>query len=152
MRNNRFDIDWEGVLFVVTLVIVFCIIAMSMMGCGVSRELRERVSSDTVYVASREVRVDSVWVDRYRNVYVSGDTVHDVRYEVKEKYVFLDRVDTLLHTVVDSVFVEKETSGGTAGHVGRSWYDRFVSWGFWILLALALGYATFRVVKWVVKK
>lgn len=84
-------------------------------------EYRDRVERDTVTV------LDSLTRDRF--IYIQGDTVHDI--QVLERIKYRDRVqvievhDSIPYTVTIEVPV----------HV-RSGYDRFVSWGFWISLAL----------------
>lgn len=84
-------------------------------------EYRDRVERDTVTVR------DSVTRDRF--VYIQGDTVHDIH--VLERIKYRDRVKTIeVHDSIPySVTVEVPV------HVRNS-YDMFVSWGFWILLAL----------------
>ena len=84
-------------------------------------EYRDRVERDTVTVR------DSVTRDRF--VYIQGDTVHDIH--VLERIKYRDRVKTIeVHDSIPyTVTVEVPV------HVRNS-YDMFVSWGFWILLAL----------------
>lgn len=84
-------------------------------------EYRDRVERDTVTVR------DSVMRDRF--VYIQGDTVHDI--QVLERTKYRDRVKTI--EVHDSI--PYPVTVEVPVHV-RSGYDRFVSWGFWILLAL----------------
>ena len=84
-------------------------------------EYRDRVERDTVTVR------DSVTRDRF--VYIQGDTVHDI--QVLERTKYRDRVQTIeVHDSIPyPVTVEVPVRM-------RNGYDRFVSWGFWILLAL----------------
>lgn len=84
-------------------------------------EYRDRVERDTVTVR------DSVTRDRF--VYIQGDTVHDIR--VLERIKYRDRVKTI--EVHDSI--PYPVTVEVPVHVRNS-YDMFVSWGFWILLAL----------------
>jgi len=142
MGRNDYKIDWRGVLFVVCWVVVMTLIVFSMMGCVSQKEYRESVSVDTVYVVKSDVRVDSVWVDRYRNIYVSGDTVHDVFTEYLTKYVFRDRIDTIYKVSVDSVVSEVVVSGDCE----RSGYDKFCSWWFWISLVVIIVWVVWKVV------
>jgi len=148
MRRFRFDVDWEGVFFVISWLLVFAIVIFSMTGCGSMKEYQESVRVDTVFLSSVEVRVDSVYRDRYRNVYVAGDTVHDVVTEFLTRYVFRDRVDTVYRVSVDSVVSEVVVSGDCE----RSWYDRFCSWGFWILVVVVLIWVVLRVVRFFVSR
>lgn len=84
-------------------------------------EYRDRVERDTVTVR------DSVTRDRF--VYIQGDTVHDIH--VLERIKYRDRVKTI--EVHDSI--PYPVTVEVPVHVRNS-YDMFVSWGFWILLAL----------------
>lgn len=84
-------------------------------------EYRDRVERDTVTVR------DSVTRDRF--VYIKGDTVHDIH--VLERIKYSDRVHTI--EVHDSI--PYPVTVEVPVHVRNS-YDMFVSWGFWILLAL----------------
>lgn len=84
-------------------------------------EYRDRVERDTVTV------LDSVTRDRF--VYIQGDTVHDI--QVLERTKYRDRVKTIeVHDSIPyPVTVEVPVRM-------RNGYDRFVSCGFWILIAL----------------
>lgn len=84
-------------------------------------EYRDRVERDTVTLR------DSVTRDRF--VYIQGDTVHDI--QVFERIKYRDRVQTIeVHDSIPyPVTVEVPVRV-------RNGYDRFVSWGFWILFAL----------------
>ena len=84
-------------------------------------EYRDRVERDTVTVR------DSVTRDRF--VYIQGDTVHDI--QVLERIKYRDRVQTI--EVHDSIPYKVKVEVPVRV---RNGYDRFVSWGFWILLAL----------------
>ena len=84
-------------------------------------EYRDRVERDTVTVR------DSVTRDRF--VYIQGDTVHDI--QVLESIKYRDRVQTI--EVHDSIPYKVKVEVPVRV---RNGYDRFVSWGFWILLAL----------------
>jgi len=98
-------------------------------------------------------------VPEYHNVYQTDTlTLHDsiiihVRETVKGDVVYRDSIvyrDRWRDRVVEKqerdsipypVEVVKEV------HT-RSGYDRFVSWGFWILFILILAYTAFKIVKW----
>ena len=85
-------------------------------------EYRDRVVTDTV----EKLRVDSVYVSRW--IKQKGDTIilHDTIF----KYRVLHDTETVKEYVHDSipyqVAVTKEVRK-------RNGYDRFTSWGFWIL-------------------
>ena len=84
-------------------------------------EYRDRVERDTVTVR------DSVTRERF--VYIQGDTVHDI--QVLERTKYRDRVQVI--EVHDSIPYQVTVEVPVRV---RNGYDRFVSWGFWILLAL----------------
>ena len=99
-------------------------------------EYRDRVVTDTL----EKLRVDSVYVSRW--IKQKGDTIilHDTIF----KYRVLHDTETVKEYVHDSipypVEVVKEVHK-------RNGYDRFTSWGFWILVLILLG----RVAWWVFK-
>lgn len=84
-------------------------------------EYRGRTERDTVTLR------DSVTRDRF--VYIQGDTVHDI--QVLERIKYRDRVQVI--EVRDSIPYQVTVEVPVRV---RNGYDRFVSWGFWILLAL----------------
>ena len=100
-------------------------------------EYKERVTHDTI---ERE-RVDSVRVVRY--VREKGDTVHIIDTVEKYRNLWRDRVQ--VEQVHDSVPYVQEVQVPVRT---RNGYDRFTSWGFWILLLLTLG----RIAWWAAKK
>lgn len=84
-------------------------------------EYRDRVQKDTL------TQVDSVYVSRV--IREKGDTVHI--WDTIFRYKYLDKVrDVYVH---DSIPYAVEVQVPV-----RVRYDRFVSWGFWILIALLL--------------
>ena len=110
---------------------VFAFMALLLMtGCKGSQpavvvEYRDRVQHDTI---ERE-RVDSVRVVRY--VREKGDTVHVIDTVEKYRNVWRDRVQ--VEYVHDSVPYVQEVQVPVRT---RNGYDRFTSWGFWLLLLL----------------
>ena len=100
-------------------------------------EVREKIVHDTT------VMHDSVNVWRDRVVYRQGDTVYDIRTVTEYKYKYLDRIQ--IEQVHDSVPYPVEVEKPV---VVRTGYDRFVSWGFWVFVALLL----LVVAWWFVKK
>ena len=84
-------------------------------------EIREVTTHDTI------VRVDSVYRAHY--IREKGDTVFVT--DTVLKYAFKDKVQIVMKTdsVPYAVEVVKEVHK-------RNGYDRFVSWGFWVLVAL----------------
>lgn len=110
----------------ITKIKILLAVVLMLSACAVPKvvtvtEYRDRVERDTVTVR------DSVTRDRF--VYIQGDTVHDI--QVLERTKYRDRVQTI--EVHDSI--PYQVTIEVPVHV-RSGYDRFVSWGFWILLAL----------------
>ena len=106
--------------FAVILISVFLVDCAQTKTVTVTEYL-DRVERDTVTVR------DSVTRDRF--VYIQGDTVHDI--QVLERIKYRDRVKTI--EVHDSI--PYPVTVEVPVHVRNS-YDMFVSWGFWILLAL----------------
>lgn len=96
-------------------------------------EYRDRVQRDTI------TQVDSVYISHV--VREKGDTVHILdtifKYKYLDKYAYVHVNDSIPYEVEVQVPVRM-----------RNGYDRFTSWGFWILLLLLL----LRVAWWVFKK
>ena len=126
-------------IMVLILTIFFCI-CFFLGGCKSQQPLvqvRELVIHDTL----RNTRIE--WRDRVRNVYTKGDTVfiHD-----SVAYVLHDSIEKKVEVQVhDSIPYEVPIEKPV--HV-RSGYDKFVSWGFWLLIAAILAFVAFKIVKW----
>ena len=88
-------------------------------------EYRDRVVTDTV----EKLRVDSVYVSRW--IKQKGDTIilHDTIF----KYRVLHDTETVKEYVQDSIPYKVEVTKEVRK---RNGYDRFTSWGFWILALL----------------
>lgn len=88
-------------------------------------EYRDRVVTDTV----EKLRVDSVYFSRW--IKQKGDTIilHDTIF----KYRVLHDTETVKEYVHDSIPYQVEV---TKEIRKRNGYDRFTSWGFWILALL----------------
>lgn len=88
-------------------------------------EYRDRVVTDTV----EKLRVDSVYVSRW--IKQKGDTIilHDTIF----KYRVLHDAETVKEYVHDSIPYQVEVTKEVRK---RNGYDRFTSWGFWILALL----------------
>lgn len=88
-------------------------------------EYRDRVVTDTV----EKLRVDSVYVSRW--IKQKGDTIilHDTIF----KYRVLRDTETVKEYVHDSIPYQVEVTKEVRK---RNGYDRFTSWGFWILALL----------------
>ena len=88
-------------------------------------EYRDRGVTDTV----EKLRVDSVYVSRW--IKQKGDTIilHDTIF----KYRVLHDTETVKEYVHDSIPYQVEVTKEVRK---RNGYDRFTSWGFWILALL----------------
>lgn len=88
-------------------------------------EYRDRVVTDTV----EKLRVDSVYVSRW--IKQKWDTIilHDTIF----KYRVLHDTETVKEYVHDSIPYQVEVTKEVRK---RNGYDRFTSWGFWILALL----------------
>ena len=118
--------------------ILYLIICVCVCACKVPRgapliEYRDRFQTDTITMT------DSVYVSRY--VREKGDTVRITDTIIAFKV--LERVQNAY--VHDSVPYSVEVQVPVRV---RNGYDRFVSWGFWILVFLVL----LRVAWWAFKK
>lgn len=110
----------------------FAVIAISLLlaACAQTKtvtvtEYRDRVVTDTV----EKLRVDSVYVSRW--IKQKGDTIilHDTIF----KYRVLHDAETVKEYVHDSIPYQVEVTKEVRK---RNGYDRFTSWGFWILALL----------------
>lgn len=99
---------------------MFILIALALLSCTARRnalKTTDRIVTDTVYVVQRDssavkthdVRVDSVYVDRWHTTTTSGDTVYKTDSVVLFRYLFRDRVDTIyMEREMDSTSVKTE--------------------------------------------
>ena len=110
----------------------FAVIAISLLlaACAQTKtvtvtEYRDRVVTNTV----EKLRVDSVYVSRW--IKQKGDTIilHDTIF----KYRVLHDTETVKEYVHDSIPYQVEVTKEVRK---RNGYDRFTSWGFWILALL----------------
>ena len=88
-------------------------------------ETRDRVVTDTV----EKLRVDSVYVARW--IKQKGDTI--ILHDTILKYRILHDTETVKEYVQDSIPYKVEVTKEVRK---RNGYDRFTSWGFWILALL----------------
>lgn len=110
----------------------FAVIAISLLlaACAQTKtvtvtEYRDRVVTDTV----EKLRVDSVYVSRW--IKQKGDTI--VLHDTIFKYRVLHDTETVKEFVHDSIPYQVEVTKEVRK---RNGYDRFTSWGFWILALL----------------
>lgn len=125
--------------------ILYAVLALMLASCAAPKtitvtEYRDRVQIDTVTV--ERDRVDSTYKAHY--LYHQGDTVHQVDTIYKYRIKYVDKVQTQYVTVHDSIPYQVEVVKEVRR---RNGYDRFTSWGFWILAFLILT----RVAWWILK-
>lgn len=129
--------ETNAIIFYTVAALAFTLLFLSLSGCKtqtrVVTEYRDRVQRDTL------TRTDSVYVARY--VREKGDTIFVTDTLFRFRYIDKTR-DVYVH---DSIPYEVTVQVPTRM---RNGYDRFTSWGFWILLALLL----IRMAWWFVKK
>jgi hypothetical protein len=125
----------------------FAVIAISLLlaACASTKtvtvtEYRDRVLTDTVTVT--ELRVDSVYLSHVEKQ--RGDTIHVRDTIFKYRILHDTQAETKLEYVHDSIPYPVEVVKEVRK---RNGYDRFTSWGFWILAVLIL----IRVAWWVFK-
>lgn len=106
-------------------------------GCSpkVQPSLRPTTDSTRVHY---ETQYDSIWVDRWHVIKEKGDTIwiHDSIFI--EKWREKNTHDTIC--VRDSIPYEVPKYIRQ-----RNNYDRFTATGFWIMIALAIGYVALRI-------
>lgn len=109
------------------LFVVLC--AAMLAGCKTQVVTVPQIRTEYVHDTVTEHLTDSILQTRY--VYMKADTVHDV--QIVERIKWRDKVQVQRVETHDSIPYPVEV----IKHVRiRNGYDRFVSWGFWILLAL----------------
>ena len=121
--------------FAVILILVF-LAACAQTKTVTVTEYRDRVVTDTV----EKLGVDSVYVSRW--IKQKGDTIilHDTIF----KYRVLHNAETVKEYVHDSIPYQVEVTKEVRK---RNVYDRFTSWGFWILALLLCA----RIARWAFK-
>ena len=121
--------------FAVILIFVF-LAACTQTKTITVKEYRDRVVTDTV----EKLRVDSVYVSRW--IKLQGDTI--IVHDTILKYRVLHDTETVKEYVHDSIPYQVEVIKEVRK---RNGYDRFTSWGFWILAALICASITLLVFK-----
>lgn len=130
----------EWVLYIIYVCTAVCLTTLLLLQSSCSSpkivtvtEYRDRVQRDTL------TQTDSVYISRV--IREKGDTVHIwdtiFKYKYLDKYKYEYVHDSIPYPVEVQVPVRM-----------RNGYDRFVSWGFWILIVLLL----LRVGWWAFKK
>lgn len=127
------------------LFILIC--ACALCSCHLKRQI-----IDTTYVSNndsvRDVRIervfDSVYIDRWHTIFQRGDTVFVRDSTVEHRLRDAAKIDTFVDIQSDTIRITETTTEYIPRE--RSGYDRFVSWGFWILLSI--GYIALRIWIW----
>lgn len=129
---------WRLIAFALLLLMLF---ALSV-GCRCPREI---ATADTVYIDKTQIeyrtQYDSVWLDRWHTIYMSGDTVY--KQDSVALYKYLYKIDSIYlhdtayvgHNEVQTVEVAKPLSTWRKIEIG----------GFWALLAVALGLGAWKI-------
>ena len=115
-------------------------IAATIMACK-TQQLQTVPQTHDIVRVQTEVRVDSIWRDRWHTEYVKGDTVHIFDSVYVDRFRWRDRVDSI--AVHDTIPYEVQVPTRM-----RNGYDRFTSWGFWIMILLL----AIRIAFWLLKK
>lgn len=102
-------------------------------GCRTVKEVETVYRTDTLRIVDKQVVRESVDSMRWRDRERRGDTVF-VLDSVRIRW----RYDSVVHDTVADVRVERVTEVKREEVVKRSGYDRFCSWGFWVLAVLAV--------------
>lgn len=102
-------------------------------GCRAVKEVETVYRTDTLRIVDKQVVRESVDSMRWRDRERRGDTVF-VLDSVRIRW----RYDSVVHDTVADVRVERVTEVKREEVVKRSGYDRFCSWGFWVLAVLAV--------------
>lgn len=114
---------------------------LSLSSCGGTKTLPVTERRDSIVVRT-ELRVDSVWRDRWHTTVQKGDTVYVRDSVFSDRWHILHRSDTVRMT--DTVPVVREVPVVVRR---RNGYDRFVSWGFWSLIAVVIAAIAVRLKK-----
>lgn len=119
---------WLNVLLLAAL---FAMIAL-FSGCAAQKVVTVPLNNnrDSVRVET-QLRVDSVWRDRWHTEFIKGDTVHVYDSVYVDRWRYINKTDSIC--VRDTISVPVEVSVPVRE---RNGYDRFTSWGFWILFLL----------------
>ena len=112
-------------------------------GCAAQRAVPTYTERDSVAVRT-EVRVDSVYRDRWHVVWAREDTVFVRDSVVCYRERVLHHADTVRLTAVDSIAYPVEVVREVRR---RNGYDRFVSWGFWVLVVIIGGIGVIRIAR-----
>lgn len=136
------QINWIDILRATIAAAVVAGFLACFCGCATTENFSAATVNDSVSV-QREVRVDTVYRDRWHTEYIKGDTVY-VRDSV-ERYVYKYRTLTDSVYVRDSIPYPVEVVREVRV---RNWYDHATASGFWALLAVFAGIVIWKFAKW----
>lgn len=118
------------------------LLALLLSACSAQRPLVTKSARDSVRVET-QIRIDSVFRDRWHTEYVKGDTLHIIDSVFLDRWHFERKTDSVC--VRDTIREPYEVQVPVRK---RNDYDRATARGFWILLAMLV----LRVAWWCVKK
>lgn len=139
-KSHFFDMD-KITIFRIILAAVLVALFLSFIGCKTLPPIIPQTQRDSVHTRT-ELRVDTLWRDRWHTEKTKGDTVfvHDSIYF--EKIKFRDRVDSVI--VRDSIPYPVEVTKEVRV---RNGYDKFTARGFWVFIGVLLLYIAWRLFK-----
>lgn len=120
----------ERLQFVAVVILGVILCALLLSSCKTAAPIVTPPASTDSTRVRVEVRVDSVWRDRWHTQYVKGDTIFVRDSITTEKTRYIDRHDTLC--VRDSVPYLVEIP---KPYRERNAYDKATARGFWVLLS-----------------
>ena len=129
--------------FLVYLAILACFVLACLLLSGCKTQYVTVPEYHTIVQHDTVQHVDSVWRDRVQKEYIKGDTVYRTDSVFLYRYKYIDKVQEV--QVTDSVPYPVEVQVPVRV---RNGYDKFTSWGFWILFILILAFTAFKIVKW----
>lgn len=118
------------------------LLALLLSACSVQKPLVTKSARDSVRVET-QIRIDSVFRDRWHTEYVKGDTLHIIDSVFMDRWHFERKTDSVC--IRDTIREPYEVQVPVRK---RNDYDRATARGFWILLSMLV----LRVAWWCVKK
>lgn len=115
-------------------------------GCKVQERVRDVYHTDTVRITNVERIKEYVDTSRWSVREIRGDTVW-LRDSVRIKW----RYDSVVHDTVAAKETIVRTEVKREEVVKRSGYDKFCSWGFWVLVVVAIVTIIVLIVRWTAK-
>lgn len=136
------QINWIDILRVIIAAALVALFIGLFCGCATTEKLSTVAINDSVRV-QREVRVDTVYRDRWHTEYTKGDTVYISDSVWQYDYKYLTRTDSVYvrDSIPYPVEIVKEVRV-------RNWYDHVTAVGFWALLAVFAGVVIWKFAKW----